>query len=48
MEVKNLPTFDARRRPDRQGWFYDIFGVSFKEWLGYDTSPKINTEQRRV
>lgn len=48
MEVKGLPTFNTRRRPDRQGWFYDLFGVSFKEWIGYDTAPKVKTEPRRV
>jgi hypothetical protein len=48
MEVKGLPTFVSRRRSDRQGWFYDIFGMGFKEFLGYDTTPKINTEERRV
>jgi len=30
MEVKGLPSFRKRPRPDRQGWFYDIFGVSFR------------------
>lgn len=48
MEVKGLPTFNRRRRPDRQGWFYDLFGVSFKEWVGYDTTPNVKTEQRRI
>lgn len=48
MEVRDMPTFDARRRDDRQGWFYDIVGMSFKEWIGSDTTPKVNSEQERV
>lgn len=48
MEVNGLPTFRKRRRPDRQGWFYDLFGVGFKEWIGYDTTPKINPNERRL
>jgi hypothetical protein len=48
MEVNGLQSFRVRKRPDRQSWFYDLFGVSFKEWLGYNTAPKINTEQRRI
>lgn len=43
MEVKNLPTFRRRLREDRQGWFYDLFGMSFKEFIGIDATPKINT-----
>ena len=30
MEVAGLPTFRKRPRPDRQGWFYNLFGQSFK------------------
>jgi hypothetical protein len=42
MEVKDQPTFRTRPRKDRQGWFYDITGMGFYEFLGYDTTPKIN------
>jgi hypothetical protein len=48
MEVKGLPSFRKRLRKDRDGWFYRLFGVSFKEFLGEDTTPKINTEARRI
>lgn len=48
MEVKGLPSFRTRARPDRQGWFYDLFGMGFQEFLGYDTTPKINTQERRI
>lgn len=48
MEVKGLPSYRKRPREDRQGWFYDLFGFSFKEFIGEDTTPKINTEARRI
>ncbi len=48
MEVNGLPSYRARPRPDRQGWFYDLFGFSFREFIGEDTTPKINTQERRI
>lgn len=44
MEVQGLPSYRKRARPDRQGWFYDLFGMSFGEFLGKDTTPNINTQ----
>lgn len=43
MEVNGLPSYRKRPRPDRQGWFYDLFGASFWEFVGYDTTPTVNT-----
>jgi hypothetical protein len=48
MEVNGLPSYRKRPRPDRQGWFYDLFGVSFKEFVGVDTTPSVNTEPRLI
>lgn len=48
MEVAGLPTYRKRLRPDRQGWFYNLFGVSFKEMVGYDTTPNVSTQERRI
>jgi len=48
MEVGGLPTYRRKPRADRQGWFYELFGLSFKEFIGQDTTPKINTESRKI
>lgn len=48
MEVKGLPSYRKRPRDDRKGWFYDLFGFSFAEFVGENTTPKINTEARRI
>lgn len=30
MEVKNSPIFTLRSRKDRNGWFFDLMGVTFR------------------
>ena len=32
MEVKNLPQFNSKKRQERTGFFYELFGLSFKEF----------------
>jgi len=43
MEVAGLPSYRRKPRADRQGWFYDLFGMSFRECIGINTTPTINT-----
>ncbi|EAS04257.1 hypothetical protein TTHERM_00299750 (macronuclear) [Tetrahymena thermophila SB210] len=44
MEVKNLPTFDKKIREERTGFFYQLFGLSFNEFL-YGKDKKAATQQ---
>jgi hypothetical protein len=34
MEVKNSQLFDRRERRDRNGAFFDLVGVTFREYIG--------------
>jgi hypothetical protein len=34
MEVNNSQLFDIRDRNDRNGLFFDVVGVTFREYIG--------------
>ena len=40
MEVQNSPIFKVRRRKDREGFFFDIADISFREFLGLEPNVK--------
>lgn len=37
MEVTGSRIFTTRKRKDRSGWFFDLMGVTFREYVGLPT-----------
>jgi hypothetical protein len=46
--VKNAPIFNSKIRKDRDGWFYNIFGVGFGELIGTTPEPKVKENLERI
>ena len=46
--VRNSPIYTTKRRPDRQGLFYDVFGQSFDDMMGRTKPPTTTPNQEEA